>query len=347
MSAMAKGNTRILVTGGAGYIGSHTLVSLLDAGLDCVVVDNLCNGSREAITGVEQITGSQVPLVECDLRDRTALDRVFREQRFDAVFHFAGLKSVRESVDDPVRYFDVNVGGTVQLLGAMLDAGVKRLVFSSSATVYGPDNAMPVTEEGHTGPINPYGESKLMVERLLASTCRSLPDLAVASLRYFNPTGAHHSGLIGESPASVPENLVPYIAQVAAGVREQVTVFGDDYETPDGTGVRDYIHVQDLAEGHLKALEALRENAGMHVWNLGTGRGYSVLEMIHAYETASGRRIPYKVGPRRPGDLAACWADTRKAEADLDWKARFDLERMMTDHWRWQQAHPEGYASPR
>lgn len=345
MKKTENNSSLILVTGGAGYIGSHTLLRLLQSGQQCVVIDNLSNGSMAALKSVEEISGKTVPFVECDIRDGAALARVFREHRFDAVLHFAGLKSVRESVAEPLRYFDANVGGTITLLEAMLGAGVKRLVFSSSATVYGPDNDMPVTEAGVTGPVNPYGESKLLVERILASTCRSRDDLGVAILRYFNPTGAHPSGRIGESPTRVPENLVPYVAQVAAGVREEVTVFGDDYDTPDGTGVRDYIHVEDLAEGHLRALEALEAGPGIRTWNLGTGRGYSVLEMIRAYEKASGRRIPYRAGPRRPGDIASCWADTGKARKELDWEARHGLERMMSDHWRWQEKHPHGYSS--
>jgi UDP-glucose 4-epimerase len=336
---------RILVTGGAGYIGSHAVVTLLMAGHDVVVLDNLENGSLEAVRRAARLGGGEVPFFRGDVRDSEALGRVFGEHAIDAVIHFAGLKAVGESVGQPLRYFDCNVGGTISLCQAMADAGVYRLIFSSSATVYGEDHPLPWHEGLATGtPSNPYGRTKLMVEQLLEDLAGSNEQWRIGLLRYFNPVGAHESGEIGESPLGIPNNLVPYIAQVAVGRRESLAVFGNDYPTPDGTGVRDYLHVMDLVEGHLAALEALENRVGINVWNLGTGRGYSVLEMVRAFERVSGREIPYHFEPRRAGDLASFWADPTKAYEELGWVAKRDLEDMMGDTWRWQKLNPRGYA---
>ncbi|MCL7939441.1 UDP-glucose 4-epimerase GalE [Halomonas sp. ATCH28] len=335
---------RILVTGGAGYIGSHAIVVLLEAGHQVVALDNLANGSAVAVARAAELGGGEVPFIEGDVRDRALLDKLFAEQRIDAVMHFAGLKAVGESVQQPLAYFENNVGGTVTLCQAMEGAGAHRLVFSSSATVYGEGHPLPWHEGLPTGtPSNPYGRSKLMVEQVLSDLAVSDERWHIGVLRYFNPTGAHESGRIGESPRGTPNNLVPYIAQVATERRESLAVFGSDYPTDDGTGVRDYLHVMDLVEGHLAALEALDTRSGVNVWNLGTGRGYSVLEMVRAFETASGRSVPYHFAPRRAGDLPAFWADPGKAREELCWKARRDLDAMMMDVWRWQQANPEGY----
>ena len=334
----------ILVTGGAGYIGSHTTLALLRAGFEVVVLDNLCNASDESLKRVAQLAGRAPVFVNGDIRDRVLLDRVFAEHPIDAVLHFAGLKAVGESVAQPLRYYDNNVGGTVTLCQAMAAAGVFTLVFSSSATVYGDPATVPITEDQPVGrTTNPYGRSKFMVEQVLGDLSVADPRWRVALLRYFNPVGAHESGLIGEDPNGIPNNLLPYIAQVAVGKLPELAVFGNDYPTPDGTGVRDYIHVVDLAEGHLSALEALQTRTGAQVWNLGTGQGCSVLEMVRAFEAASGRPVPYRVAPRRAGDIATCYGDPTKAERELGWKARRGLDDMMRDTWRWQSMNPDGY----
>ena len=334
----------ILLTGGAGYIGSHTTLALLQAGYEVVVLDNLCNSSPESLKRVAQLAGREPALVEGDIRDRAALDRVFTNHAIDAVLHFAGLKAVGESVAQPLSYYDNNVHGSQVLLQACADAGVFNFVFSSSATVYGEPAQMPISEDCPVGkPTNPYGRRKLVVEYMLRDVAASDPRWLIAILRYFNPVGAHESGLIGEDPNGIPNNLLPYIAQVAMGKLPELAVFGNDYPTSDGTGVRDYIHVVDLAEGHLRALEALLTRTGAHVWNLGTGQGYSVLDMVRAFEAASGKPVPYRVAPRRPGDIATCYADPAKAERELGWKARRGLDEMMRDAWRWQSMNPNGY----
>ncbi len=335
----------ILVTGGAGYIGSHTTLALLEAGYQVVVLDNLCNSSPESLHRVEKICGKQAEFIQGDIRDRVLLDEVFASRSISAVLHFAGLKAVGESVAKPLDYYENNVAGSVTLCQAMAAAGVYRLVFSSSATVYGEPTQMPIREDFPTGvPTNPYGRSKLMVEELLQDLARSEPRWSIALLRYFNPVGAHSSGLIGEDPNGIPNNLLPYISQVAIGKLKQLSVFGNDYPTVDGTGVRDYIHVEDLADGHLKALQTIAGDSGVKVWNLGTGQGYSVLEMLKAFEAASGQAVPYQIVPRRPGDIAECWADPAKAASELGWKAERGLDQMMSDTWRWQSANPQGYA---
>ncbi len=335
----------ILVTGGAGYIGSHTTLALLEAGYDVVVLDNLCNSSPESLQRVAQICGKQAEFIQGDIRDRVLLDELFASKNISAVLHFAGLKAVGESVAKPLAYYENNVAGSVTLCQAMAHAGVYRLVFSSSATVYGEPTQMPISEAFPTGiPTNPYGRSKLMVEELLQDLARSEPKWSIALLRYFNPVGAHRSGLIGEDPNGIPNNLLPYISQVAIGKLKQLSVFGNDYPTVDGTGVRDYIHVEDLADGHLKALQTIAGTGGVKIWNLGTGQGYSVLQMVQAFEKASGQPVPYQLVPRRPGDIAECWADPAKAATELGWKATRGLEEMMSDTWRWQSANPQGYA---
>lgn len=334
----------LLVTGGAGYIGSHTCVELLQAGYGVVVADNLCNSRREVFGRIERIAGRAVTFHECDVRDAAALRGIFREHAIDAVLHFAGLKAVGESVDRPIEYYDNNVGGTLALCRAMAEAGVRKLVFSSSATVYGDPDAVPVREDHPLRPTNPYGHSKAMIEAILQDLFRSDPAWKIALLRYFNPVGAHESGLIGEDPGGVPNNLLPFIAQVAVGRREALNVYGNDYPTPDGTGVRDYIHVVDLARGHLAALEKLATTSEVLSVNLGTGRGYSVLEMVEAFRRASGRDIPYRIVARRPGDVAACYADPALAARLLGWRAERGLERICRDAWRWQSMNPDGYA---
>ncbi|MCP1673970.1 UDP-glucose 4-epimerase [Natronocella acetinitrilica] len=334
----------ILVTGGAGYIGTHAVVELQNAGHAVTVLDNLSNSSEEALARVRRISGTSPAFVKGDIRDRDLLDRLFADTAFDAVMHFAGLKAVGESMRQPLRYIDNNVGGTITLCQAMDAAGVRRIVFSSSATVYGDPETVPIAETAPIGePTNPYGRSKLMVEQVLRDLSRADERWSVALLRYFNPVGAHESGLIGEDPLDTPNNLMPYVAQVAVGRLQKLSVFGDDYPTDDGTGVRDYIHVVDLVLGHLRALEIIAEKPGVHIWNLGTGQGYSVLQMIRAFEAASGRRIPYEIAPRRDGDIAACYADPTRAAQQLGWTARHDLARMMQDTWRWQQQNPQGY----
>jgi len=334
----------VLVTGGAGYIGSHTTLALLQAGHDVVVIDNLCNSSAESLKRVVQLAGRAPVFVQGDIRDRGVLDCLFAEHSIHAVLHFAGLKAVGESVAQPLRYFDNNVHGSQVLLQACADAGVFNVVFSSSATVYGEPAQIPISEACPVGqPTNPYGRSKLMVEDMLCDVAASDPRWRIAILRYFNPVGAHESGQIGEDPNGIPNNLLPYIAQVAVGKLPELAVFGNDYPTTDGTGVRDYIHVVDLAAGHLRALEALQNLSGAHVWNLGTGQGYSVLEMVRAFEAASGKPVPYRIASRRPGDISTCYADPAKAERELGWKARLGLNEMMRDAWRWQSMNPAGY----
>jgi UDP-glucose 4-epimerase len=329
-------STRILVTGGAGFIGSHTCVALLDKGYDVTVIDNLSNSEKSALVAVEQISGRSFTFHEGDVRDHGFLKRVFSESKVDAVIHFAGLKAVGESVEKPLEYFENNVVGSIALFKAMEQAGVVRLVFSSSATVYGNPSKVPILETALLRVTNPYGRTKLMVEDILNDLMSADAGCQAAILRYFNPAGAHSSGLLGESPRGTPNNLLPYIAQVAAGLRPKVSVFGNDYSTPDGTGVRDYIHVVDLAAGHIKALQRLFEYEGGFTVNLGTGRGYSVLEVIAAFEKASGRTIAYDIVDRRPGDIAACYADPGRAMKLFRWKADKTLAEMCLDHWRWQ-----------
>lgn len=337
-------NQTILVTGGAGYIGSHTCVALLQAGYEVVVLDNLCNSSSESLRRVESITGKSIEHYRGDIRDRAILDYIFEAHAITAVLHFAGLKSVGESVGNPLDYYENNVAGSVILCQAMAAANLHTLVFSSSATVYGEPAMMPISEQCPTGvPTNPYGHSKLMAEEILKDLGHSDPSWSIALLRYFNPVGAHESGLIGEDPNGIPNNLVPYISQVAIGKLSQLSVYGNDYATPDGTGVRDYIHVVDLANGHVKALQALLRAKGVNTWNLGTGKGYSVLEMILAFEKASGKEVSYRVVDRREGDIGECWADAKKAEQELGWKAERGIEVMMDDTWRWQLKNPGGY----
>lgn len=334
----------ILITGGAGYIGTHSCLEFLAAGHDIVVLDNLCNSSAEALHRVRELSGREFPFVVADIRDREALDAVFQEHAIDAVIHFAGLKAVGESVEQPLLYYNNNVAGSVTLFEAMQAAGVKTIVFSSSATVYGDPASVPIREDFPVGATtNPYGRGKLIVEQILGDLAIADPEWRVALLRYFNPVGAHESGRIGEDPRGVPNNLMPYIAQVAVGRRDHLNVWGNDYPTPDGTGVRDYIHVVDLALGHVKAVEKLRDGPGVRIWNLGTGRGYSVLEMAQAFEQASGRPVPYRFAPRRAGDIAQCWADPGKAERELGWKATRGLEAMCEDAWRWQSMNPNGF----
>lgn len=333
----------IFVTGGAGYIGTHTCVELLASGYEVAVFDNFSNSQREAVARVERITGKSVVLVEGDIRDRHAVADALRACGATAVIHFAGLKAVGESVAQPLRYYDNNVLGTMRLLEAMQDCSVKTLVFSSSATVYGDPQTLPITESAPLSATNPYGRTKLVIEDMLRDLHRSNPDWRMALLRYFNPIGAHPSGLIGEDPSGIPNNLLPYVAQVAVGRREYLSVMGNDYDTPDGTGVRDYIHVMDLANGHLKALRYLDTATGCVAINLGTGAGNSVLEMVQAFEQASGKPVPYQIVARRDGDIAACYADASLAASLLGWRAERDLAAMCTDTWRWQMNNPNGY----
>ncbi|MDO8685374.1 MAG: UDP-glucose 4-epimerase GalE [Clostridiales bacterium] len=333
----------VLVTGGAGYIGSHTCVELLDAGIDVVIVDNLSNSKDEAVRRICGITGKDVKFYKVDLLDRAALEKVFDENQIESVIHFAGLKAVGESVMVPLRYYNNNITGSVILCETMVRYGIKNIVFSSSATVYGDPHKVPITEEFPLSATNPYGRSKLMIEDILRDLYVSDNSWNIAILRYFNPVGAHKSGRIGEDPNGIPNNLVPYIAQVAVGKLKELSVFGNDYPTADGTGVRDYIHVVDLAVGHLRALEKLAGNPGVVTYNLGTGKGCSVLDMVKAFEAASGRKIPYRLTARRPGDIASCYADPTKAFIELDWKALKSVEEMCEDSWHWQSMNPEGY----
>lgn len=335
----------ILVTGGAGYIGSHTCVELLNAGYDLLVLDNFSNSQPESLNRVEKITGKSIKLIEGDIRNRDLLREVFRLHNIDGVIHFAGLKSVGESVEKPLIYYDNNVSGSLILAEIMAEFSVNTLVFSSSATVYGDPKTLPISEDSPVGQTtNPYGGSKLMVEQIYTDLAKSNSAWKIALLRYFNPVGAHISGTIGEDPSDIPNNLMPYISQVAVGRREKLTVFGNDYETIDGTGVRDYIHVVDLAQGHVKALAWLQNHIGSHIFNLGTGHGYSVLEMVKAFELASNRTIPYQISPRRAGDVAEVYADCSKAEEELNWKAERDINAMCKDTWHWQEKNPLGYS---
>ena len=326
----------ILVTGGAGFIGSHTCVALMAAGHETSVVDNLANSQRDVLDRVAQIAGKRPAFFEGDVRDQTLLRQIFAQRPVDAVIHFAGLKAVGESVAQPLRYYDWNVGGAIALCQAMSEAGVKTLVFSSSATVYGDPATLPIREDFPRSTTNPYGASKLMIEDILADLASADSAWKISRLRYFNPVGAHESGLIGETPNGIPNNLMPYVAQVASGQRDYLNVFGNDYPTPDGTGVRDYIHVMDLAEGHVAALDCLQREGGLQTFNLGTGCGYSVLDMVRAFEAACGRKLAYKVVDRRPGDIAACYADPALATQRLGWQAKRDLAAMCRDAWRWQ-----------
>ena len=332
----------ILVTGGAGYIGSHTCVELMNAGYDVVIVDNFINSKPESLRRIEAITGKHVRFYEVDLLDQPALDAVFAENSIEAVIHFAGLKAVGESVSNPLRYYHNNITGTLLLCETMKKYNVKRLVFSSSATVYGSPKSVPIREDFPLSTTNPYGSTKLMIERILEDVHVSDAEWSIALLRYFNPIGAHASGLLGEDPNGIPNNLVPYIAKVAGGQLEKLHVFGDDYPTKDGTGVRDYIHVVDLALGHIKAVEKVMKSTGVEAYNLGTGVGYSVLDVVKAYEKASGQSVPYVVDPRRPGDIAECYADPEKAASELGWRATLDLAQMCRDSWNFVQKNPNG-----
>ena len=335
---------KILVTGGAGFIGSHTCVELIEAGYDVVVLDNLINSSKEAVRRVEKITGKNIAFYPVDLLDIAGVRKVFDEENIDAVMHFAGLKAVGESVAKPWEYYNNNITGTLNLCCAMKEHGVKNIIFSSSATVYGDPVEIPITESCPKGQItNPYGQTKSMLEQILTDIYNADKDWNIVLLRYFNPIGAHESGLIGEDPSGIPNNLVPYISKVAVGKLEKLGVFGNDYPTVDGTGVRDYIHVVDLAKGHVMALKNIKAKKGLTIYNLGTGKGYSVLQVVEAYKKASGKDIPYEIKERRPGDIATCYADSTKAKKELGWEAEYDIERMCIDSWRWQSMNPNGY----
>lgn len=334
---------KVLLTGGAGYIASHTAICLLEAGFEVLALDNFCNSQAEAVRRVERISGKSQPLIEGDIRDAALLRQVFSQHDICAVIHFAGLKAVGESTTQPLRYYDNNVAGTVNLCQVMAEFGVKQLVFSSSATVYGDARQMPIREDAPRSATNPYGQSKLMLEYILADLQASDPSWRIAILRYFNPVGAHESGMIGEDPNGPPNNLMPFISQVAVGKRAQLSVFGNDYPTADGTGVRDYIHVMDLADGHVKALQYLQQQPGLVTVNLGTGQGYSVLQMVQAFSEINQVAVPYQIVARRPGDIAECYADPAKAKALLGWQASRTLADMVQDSWRWQQQNPDGY----
>lgn len=333
----------VLVTGGMGYIGSHTCVQMIEAGMTPIILDNLYNSKKSVLSRIEMLTGVSPAFYEGDIRDRTFLDKVFAENKIDAVIHFAGLKAVGESVEKPLEYYDNNVHGTLVLVEAMRTAGVGSLIFSSSATVYGDPASVPIKEDFPTSATNPYGRSKLMVEECLTDIQCAYPEMSVTLLRYFNPVGSHQSGLMGEDPQGIPNNLMPFISQVAVGRREFLSVFGDDYPTVDGTGVRDYIHVLDLADGHLAALTHKGSEAGLHIYNLGTGNGFSVLQMIDAFSKAAGVEVAYQVVSRRPGDIAECWADPAKAKEELHWQATRTIDDMTADTWRWQSSNPDGY----
>ncbi|CAM4190457.1 UDP-glucose 4-epimerase GalE [Erysipelothrix aquatica] len=334
---------RILVTGGAGYIGSHTTIELIEQGHEVVIVDDYSNASPIVLDRIEAITGQRPGMYKVNITDKTALSAVFDAEQVDAVIHFAAFKAVGESVSKPLEYYKNNISGTLTLLEVMRDHDVKNIIFSSSATVYGSPKTNPILEDFELSTTNPYGATKLMTEDILKDLQNSDPEWNVVILRYFNPIGAHASGTIGEDPAGIPNNLVPYIAQVAVGKREKLSVFGDDYDTPDGTGVRDYIHVADLATGHVAALKPIRDNQGYVVYNLGTGNGYSVLDVVKAFEKASGQAVPYTIEPRRPGDIATCYADAHKAKVELGWEATRDINTMCEDTWRWQSNNPNGY----
>ena len=335
---------RILVTGGAGYIGSHTCLELLNQGHEVVVADNLCNSCEEALNRVKELTGKDLTFYKVDLLDKEGLDQMFDQEKIDAVIHFAGLKAVGESVAKPLEYYHNNITGTLNLCDSMRNHGVKKIIFSSSATVYGDPAFVPITEDCPKGKItNPYGQTKSMLEQVLTDLHVADPEWNVILLRYFNPVGAHERGRIGEDPTGIPNNLTPYITQVAVGKLKEVNVFGNDYDTPDGTGVRDYIHVMDLADGHVKALKKFADKPDVYIYNLGTGRGYSVLEMIHSFSKAVGHEIPYVIKPRRPGDIATCYADATKAKEELGWVAKRGVDEMCRDAWRWQSQNPNGY----
>lgn len=335
---------KILVTGGAGYIGTHTCVELLNAGYEVVVVDNLYNSSELALKRVEEIAGRTLTFYKADITNKDEMRMIFEKEKIDAVIHFAGLKAVGESVAKPLEYYSVNIAGTLILLEEMKRAGVKNIIFSSSATVYGSASEMPITEKCPKGTCtNPYGWTKWMIEQILMDVHTADPSWNIMLLRYFNPIGAHSSGLIGEDPKGIPNNLLPYVAQVAVGKLKEVGVFGNDYPTPDGTGVRDYIHVVDLANGHVKALEKIKEGAGLKIYNLGTGKGYSVLDVIHAFEKACGHEIPYAIKPRRAGDIAMCYADSSLAKEEMGWQAQYDIDDMCKSSWKWQTMNPDGY----
>ena len=334
----------ILVTGGAGYIGTHTEVELLNRGYNVIAFDNMVNSCEESIKRVEKITGKKIRFYNADMRDAAAMEKIFSENKIDSVIHFAGLKAVGESVRKPLEYYDNNIYGTLVLLETMQKFGVKKIVFSSSATVYGTPERLPLDEDCALSTTNPYGSTKLMLENIMKDLYTADSSWDIILLRYFNPVGAHESGLIGEDPKGIPNNLTPYIAQVASGNLKEINVFGNDYDTPDGTGVRDYIHVVDLALGHVKAIEKINE-AGVHIYNLGTGNGYSVLDVIKAFEKACGKKLPYKICPRRPGDIAACYAKVDKAKRELDWVAERGIDEMCASLWKWQTMNPDGYKS--
>ncbi len=337
---------KILITGGAGYIGSHTALELLNEGYEVVVYDNLSNSSRESIKRVEELTGKKIAFYEGDVLDEAALEKMFTEQDVEAVIHCAALKAVGESVQKPLEYYHNNITGTLSLMKVMRRVGVKNIVFSSSATVYGSPEIIPITEDCPKGQCtNPYGWTKSMMEQIMTDVQKAEPEWNVILLRYFNPVGAHKSGRIGEDPKGIPNNLMPYISQVAVGKLDKLGVFGDDYDTPDGTGVRDYIHVVDLAVGHVKAIQKIFDKPGLAVYNLGTGKGYSVLDMVKAFSKASGKEVPYEIKPRREGDIAMCYADPKKAREELGWEAKHGLDEMCEDTWRWQSMNPDGYRS--
>ncbi len=335
---------KILVTGGAGYIGSHTCVELLNAGYEIIVLDNLCNSSEKCLDAVKELTGKDFPFYKVDMLDKDAMEKVFEENEIDSVIHFAGLKAVGESTQIPIAYYHNNITGTLHLLQLMEKYNINNIVFSSSATVYGMPKTVPITEDFPLSTTNPYGSTKLFIEQILKDTQAANSKLSVTLLRYFNPIGAHKSGIMGEDPKGIPNNLLPYVAQVAVGKLEKVHVFGNDYPTVDGTGVRDYIHVVDLALGHLKAIEKKSNVPGVHIYNLGTGNGYSVLQIIDAFSKACGKEIPYQIDGRRPGDIAECYADPTKAKNELGWTAERGIEEMCEDSWRWQSTHPNGFA---
>ena len=333
----------VLVTGGMGYIGSHTSIQMIQAGMTPVIFDNLYNSKKTVLDRIEKVSGVRPTFIQGDIRDKAVLVEVLKQHNIEAVIHFAGLKAVGESVAKPLEYYDNNVHGTLVLVDAMREVGVKTLVFSSSATVYGDPASVPITEDFPTSATNPYGRSKLMVEECLTDFHKANPEWSITLLRYFNPVGSHPSGELGEDPQGIPNNLMPFVSQVAVGRREFLSVFGSDYPTKDGTGVRDYIHVMDLSDGHVAALKKVGRKDGLHVYNLGTGNGYSVLEMVKAFESASGKQVPYQLVDRRPGDIAECWADPAKAMKELEWRAERTLEQMTEDTWRWQSNNPQGY----
>ncbi len=334
----------ILVTGGAGFIGTHTVIELQNAGYDVVVMDNLCNSSKEALIRVEKITGKKVPFYEADIRDKKALEEIFTNEKIDGCIHFAGLKAVGESVKKPLEYYENNISGTLNLLEVMRNYNCKSIIFSSSATVYGDPAMIPITEECPKGTCtNPYGWTKSMLEQILTDLHTADPEWNVVLLRYFNPIGAHKSGTIGENPNGIPNNLMPYVTQVAVGKLKELGVFGNDYDTPDGTGVRDYIHVVDLAAGHVKAVKKLEEKTGLSIYNLGTGHGYSVLDIVKNFEEATGVKIPYVIKERRAGDIATCYSDASKAKRELGWEAKYGIKEMCEDSWRWQKNNPNGF----